>query len=464
VINKRKTEMRNACKLVAILSTLAFPAFAGGALPPIEPSPPQFPDPGVRKMAPGAGGPLAALAAQELDFFAAAQARFQEVDSVSGTLPGEIGIGLGPLFNMNSCAGCHAYPAIGGTSPRTNPEVKVATLDGATNTIPAFISAKGPVREPRYVLNPDGTADGSVHELFTIAGRSDANGCTTPQPDFSDAIAAGNIAFRIPTPLFGLGLVEAVPDQALNDAFAASAGRRAGLGIAGRFNVNGNDGTITRFGWKAQNKSLLLFAGEAYNVEQGVSNEIFTNEKNTDPACANPGGTPEDATPLVSPKASSGSLASDFGSDIVNFAAFARLTAPPTPMDPNTATTHGKQVFEAIGCDGCHTETLTTGASTTVARANVGFSPYSDFAIHRMGTNLADGVLQGIAAGDEFRTAPLWGAGQRLFFLHDGRTADLNQAILSHASDGSEANGVVARFNALPEDSVVDLLKFLRSL
>jgi CxxC motif-containing protein (DUF1111 family) len=456
--------MRNARQLVVILSTISFPAFAGGDLPPPQPSPPQFPDPGVRKTAPGAGGPLAGLSAQELDFFAAAQARFQEVDSVSGTLPGEAGLGLGPLFNMNSCAGCHAYPAIGGTSPKTNPEVKVATLHGATNTVPAFISAQGPVREPRFVLNPDGSVDGSVHELFTIAGRSDANGCTTPQPDFSDAIAAGNVAFRIPTPLFGLGLVEAVPDQTLKDVFAASADRRAALGIAGRFNVNGNDGTITRFGWKAQNKSLLLFAGEAYNVEQGVSNEIFTNEKNADPACANPGGTPEDATPLVSPKASSGSAASDFSSDIVNFAAFARLTAPPTAMNPNTATTTGKQVFEAIGCDGCHAEALTTGASTTAARSNVTFSPYSDFAIHRMGTNLADGVLQGVAAGDEFRTAPLWGVGQRLFFLHDGRTADLNQAILAHASGGSEANGVMAQYNALPEDSIVDLLKFLRSL
>ena len=81
--------------------------------------------------------------------------------------------------------------------------------------------------------------------------------------------------FRIPTPLFGLGLVEATSDQALIDNLHATASARAALGIGGNFNTSGNDGTITRFGWKAQNKSLLIFSGEAYNVEMGVSNELF---------------------------------------------------------------------------------------------------------------------------------------------------------------------------------------------
>ena len=419
--------------------------------------------PGPRGGLGAAGGPLPGLNLLESAYFTAARSRFQEVDSVSGTIPGQTGVGLGPLFNLNSCAGCHAFPAIGGTSPKINPEITVANLNGATNTIPSFISAQGPIREPRFVRNADGTVDGSVHELFTIAGRSDAQGCTTPQPDFTAQVALGNVAFRIPTPLFGLGLVEAVPDLTLKTLFSASASRRLILGIAGRFNVNGNDGTITRFGWKAQNKSLLLFAGEAYNVETGVSNELFVNEKNSDPNCAKSGGTPEDATNLAN-STNSGSPASDYSSDIVNFAAFGRLSAAPTPVTPNTTTILGQLTFQAIGCDGCHTTSMTTGLSSTAARSQVTFSPFSDFALHHMGSGLADGIMQGIAVGDEFRTAPLWGVGQRLFLLHDGRTVDLNTAILSHSGNGSEANMVINNYRALPPAAIVTLLTFLRSL
>ena len=95
---------------------------------------------------------------------------------------------------------------------------------------------------------------------------------------------------------------------------------------------------------------------------------------------------------------------------------------------------------------------------------------YSDILLHHMGPNLADNVSQGVAGGDEFRTAPLWGLGQRIFFLHDGRTNDLVQAIQSHSSNGnrtypsSEANGVVNGYNRLSPSDQQDLLNFLRSL
>ena len=81
-----------------------------------------------------------------------------------------------------------------------------------------------------------------------------------------------------------------------------------------------------------------------------------------------------------------------------------------------------------------------------------------------MGTGLADNVSQGSAGGDQFRTAPLWGLGQRIFFLHDGRTKDLMQAIAAHASQGSEANQVIQNFNNLSNQQQQDLLNFLRSL
>lgn len=89
---------------------------------------------------------------------------------------------------------------------------------------------------------------------------------------------------------------------------------------------------------------------------------------------------------------------------------------------------------------------------------------YSDLLLHRMGTRLEDGISQGDAHGDEFRSAPLWGVGQRIFFLHDGRTRYLLEAIEQHSSSGSEANGVIARFNDLTEQQKQDLLNFLRSL
>ena len=148
----------------------------------------------------------------------------------------------------------------------------------------------------------------------------------------------------------------------------------------------------------------------------------------------------------------------------MNFAAFIRLSAPPQPAPATPWTTFGKSVFEAVGCNLCHIEQHTTARSAWTGQGNVTYFPYSDFELHDMGTGLADRVAQGQATGDQFRTAPLWGVGQRIFFLHDGRTKDLLQAIEDHASDGSEANAVIADFNALPGWAQQALLNFLRSL
>src|SRR5262249_54415566 len=285
-----------------------------------------------------------------------------------------------------------------------------------------------------------------VHALFTIAGRSDAPGCNVAQPNFATELAADNVVFRIPTPLYGLGLVESTPDANLRAAFAANATLKTQLGVSGHFNTNPNDGTITRFGWKAQNKSLMLFSGEAYNVEMGVTNEVFPNEREDDPACQF-NGTPEDSISLdrignvTSP-------ASAHASDTMNFAMFSRLLAAPTQIT-SAAATRGEAVFNAVGCQTCHVTTQVTGKSTVTALNNVAYRPFSDFALHDMGQALNDRVTQGGANGRDWRTAPLWGLGQRLFFLHDGRTSDLAAAIAIHQSQGSEANGVMARFNQL---------------
>jgi len=448
-------------------------------------------DPGPRGGAASAGGPFSTLSANEVAFFTSALAVFREVDSVSGTITGEPGVGLGPTFNMNSCSGCHAQPATGGTSPATNPQIAVATLHGATNTIPSFISINGPVREARFIaVDPttlNSPLDGGVHGLFTIKGRSDAPGCNLAQPNFTFQLANANVSFRIPTPVFGLGLIENTPDATLQANLAANASQKSALGIAGRLNTTGNDGTVTRFGWKAQNKSLEIFSGEAYNVEQGVSNEVFPNERSAVAGCIF-NSTPEDHTNI-------GAGGSTTPSDVINFSAFMRLSAPPTPTTHTTSELNGQSLFSSIGCALCHTVSLTTAASPFTGMGGVTYHPYSDVAIHHMGTDLLDGVMQGGAGPDEFRTAPLWGVGQRLFFLHDGRTSNLLTAILVHADDGgqcttteftasfldesngsiyqpdsrtqfcgSEANGVISNFRNLSTSQKQDILNFLRSL
>ena len=422
-------------------------------------------DPGPRAGAAAAGGFYSALGAGEQAMFTQGMQAFMEVDSVSGGMNGEGGTGLGPGFNGNSCAQCHAQPAIGGSSPGSkspqnpipNPQVGLATLDGAANKVPPFITADGPVREARFIMTitqSGSVPDGGVHDLFSVAGRTDAAGCGLAQPDFAKELGRHNVIFRIPTPVFGLGLVEATPDSVLRANLAANAAQKALLGIRGSFNTSGNDGTITRFGWKAQNKSLLIFSGEAYNVEQGVSNEVFPSERSADGGCAfNP--SPEDF-----PGADPG----EHMSDVLAFAMFARLSAPPTPATPTTSTQNGAALFDTVGCSLCHTATLTSGPSRYSGMSNVAYHPYSDFALHHMGWGLADRITQGAAGPDQFRTAPLWGLGQRLFFLHDGRTSDLVQAIRAHDGRNSEATGTVHRFNTLSPTQAQDLLNFLRSL
>src|SRR5947209_12036947 len=278
-------------------------------------------DPGVRAGNPGAGAPIAGLTTNQLAFFTTGQDDFMQVQSVLGSIPGT-GSGLGPTFNGESCAQCHAQPSTGGTSPFTNPQIGAASAEGATNQVPFFITPNGPVREARFPLTPDlRQRDGGVHDLFTIAGRSDAAGCNLAQPDFLQAAKNGNLIFRIPTPVFGAGLIELIPDSTIRSNLSSKSARKRNLGISGRPNTNGNDGTITRFGWKAQNKSLEIFSGEAYNVEMGVTNELFQTERPSPgeglPASCLFNPTPEDTT-HVAP----GTPNAQVPSDVTQFAVF----------------------------------------------------------------------------------------------------------------------------------------------
>jgi CxxC motif-containing protein (DUF1111 family) len=343
-----------------------------------------------------------------------------------------------------------------------------ACAPGACNPEPLpFIKVDGPVREVRFIRSPDGSPDGGVHDLFTISGRSDARGCRLSQPNFGAAAAENNLIFRIPTPTFGGGLIEAIPDRAILANKLDNQQAKQALGIAGHENREGNTGSITRFGWKAQNKSLLLFSAEAYSVEMGVSNEIFQNERDENTGCVY-NGVPEDHTNYDA------ATTAEVPSDIDKFAIFMRFLAPPTPaqLNPGTpvgqtqqaAVRDGRNVFQQTGCAACHTPSLKTGLSSITALTEKPVNLFSDLLVHHMGAGLADNVQQGNAQGDEFRTAPLWGLGQRSFFLHDGRASDLVLAIQAHSSSGSEANQVIANYTRLSDAQKQALVMFLRSL
>ena len=419
-------------------------------------------------------------------FFNDGLTRFQDVESVSNGANN----GLGPRFNANQCSSCHAQPAVGGSGPAMNSQFAIAGSPLAPNdSTPFFITVNGPTREARFpfFFNSSGGANlnnpnGGVEDLFTVSGRSDAGTCTLRQPSFTTAARANNLIFRIPTPTFGAGLIENLDDSTLLKNRAQNLHNN--FGISGTFNHNGNDGTISRFGWKAQNKSLMIFSGEAYNVEMGISNELFPQDRplpdedgNGNSAgvglpanCLNLSGKgyPEDTD---NPAQTTNAAVLD---DVSAFSNFMRFLAPPPPGPvvlngrpvPQSSISNGASLFSAIGCATCHNPSpgTTQASNFGSALSNQPVPAFSDLEIHHMGTGLADNVSQGGAGGDQFRTAPLWGLGQRIFLLHDGRTTNLHSAIQAHESNGSEANTVEQNFDNLSPSQQQDLLNFLRSL
>jgi CxxC motif-containing protein (DUF1111 family) len=399
--------------------------------------------------------------------------------------------GMGPVFNADQCFICHSQPQIGGSSPKLNPANVIAHRLGGSNSVPAFESADGAFREVRFKFNSDGTRDGGVHSLFTLRGRSDAPECTLAQPDFNGEMRRQNVALRIPLQLFGLGLIEAIQDKAIIANMNAHAEVKRELGISGHPNVVPNNGTVSRFGWKAQNASITIFAGEAYNVEMGISNDLFPIARSEEEDC-NLAYEPFDV-----PRTDSNLYTNPLKimPAWLMFTEFMRLVDAPQPVPFTRSASRGRQLFSEVGCALCHTPSFKTPGVANPQAPSQEIGPhvvalrgqtvnlFSDLLVHHMGANLADNVSQGNAGPDEFRTTPLWGIGQRLFFLHDGRTSDLLVAIREHRSAAhsegrnnpardaesvtygpSEANAVIERFERLAEDEKQDLLDFLRAL
>jgi hypothetical protein len=489
-------------------------------------------DPGVRLGSPGAGKPLDGLTTIEMSVFNEGLQRSIQLESVCDSCadltigqhldPGNANLatqtnssGLGTRFNGDQCTICHNHPALGGSggfmvpNPQDPPDRQrepenpmfdlIPHRKGATNVVPSFITRHGPIREVRFARKSDGTPDGGVHQLFTIVGRSDifppwqSGNCSAAdlaQPDFESEFRRGNLRFRIPLQLFGLGILDGIQDREILERHRATAGVRTQLGISGVPNRSGNDGTIARFGWKAQNKSIAIFAAEAYNVEMGVTNDLFPQATDEVPACTADKSEPNDITRMDADDSRNQAFANPLheSPDWLMFAMLMRFLDAPKPAALSPSAVRGQQLFgtapdhPGIGCAACHSPTMVTPArSETAALQNLAVHAYTDLLIHHMGKNLADDITQGLATGDMFRTAPLWGVGQRRFFLHDGRTADLVKAIEAHYSPAmdcdedyqrsrsscygpSEANIVVGRFRALESEDQQAVIDFLRAL
>jgi CxxC motif-containing protein (DUF1111 family) len=412
--------------------------------------------------------------------------------------------GLGARHNADQCFACHFQPGLGGSGgflvpnpvdlarlgpkaarPPENPQFDlIPHRFGKQNVVPSFQQQFGPIREVRFIYQVDASGnfvldgsgnriiDGGVHQLWVVRGIANdptIAGCALTQPDFEKQVQQNNVAFRIPLQMFGLGLIDSIQDREILGRQAATASQRAALGIAGRPNRSGNDGTITRFGWKAQNKSITMFAGEAYNVEMGITNELFPQAKEEDPGCNGPEKPePNDVTRMGTDDEINQAFKNPIHilADWMQFQLLMRFTDAPQP-DPNPSNNakQGRGVFANVGCALCHTPTMQTAPTLLSAvLQNRPVNLFSDLLLHNMGVGLADGISQGQAGPTEFRTTPLWGVGQRIFFLHDGRTNDLLQAISAHQSAGSEANAVIQNFQALKASDQQAILDFLRSL
>jgi len=352
--------------------------------------------------------------------------------------------GMSPVFNADQCFICHSQPMIGGSSPKHSPADKIVHRLGGTNVVTEFEKPDGACREVRFKFNPEGTRDSGVHSLITLQGRSDTPTCNLKQPNFAAAVRERNIAFRIPLQLFGLGLIESIQDSAIRTNMNANLDRKRELGIAGQPNIVPNNGIISRFGWKAQDGSITIFAGEAYNVEMGISNDAFPIGRSEDPSCSEvyePFDIPRTETTLYNDPLK-------IMPAWLMFTEFMRFVDAPQSVQLSASAQHGEDLFNTVGCALCHTPSFKTPgmANPTTPLEEIGphsvalrgqtVNLFSDLLVHHMGATLADNIVQGNAGPDEFRTTPLWGLGPRLFFLHDGRTSDLLVAIEDHFSAG----------------------------
>ena len=361
------------------------------------------------------GQPLAGLTASELAAFREGGVEFRATETAAG--------GLGPIFNDVSCVACHDAGGTGGASRRT------VTRFGRT---------------VNGVFDPLDSQGGSL-----LQERSINRGIREVVPR-----EANTVARRLATPLFGAGLIEAIPDSTI---VLGTLGRKP-AGIAGKVSVVrdvvSGVNRIGRFGWKAQEATLLAFSGDAYVNEMGITNRFFPTENapNGNVALLARFDRVADVEDEIDPL--------DGKADIDRAADFMRLLAPP-PRGPATASSvAGEAIFRRLDCAVCHTPSMRTGPNVIAALSEKTVGLYSDLLLHDMGA-LGDGIAQGTAGARDMRTAPLWGLRSRPTWLHDGRANTIDQAVRGHAGEAQSSRD---RYVALSAAERQQLLDFLNTL
>jgi CxxC motif-containing protein (DUF1111 family) len=367
---------------------------------------------------PQPGDPLPGLTAAEFEEFRLGRDDFLEVETAEE--------GLGPAFNGTSCAACHSVPAVGGMSAIAEVRAGRLTADGRYEGL-------------------DAAGETLVH-LFSLPGHA----CQPVIPADANIIVR-----RIPIPVFGAGLVEAIADDTI--LALADPDDRDGDGISGRAAIVTDRGTgerrVGRFGWKAQHATLLAFSGDAYRNEMGITNDLFRDEL----AVGIDAARMHVCDPLPDTEDIPDPLTRRRGID--NFASFMRLLAPPERAAGDEATREGERVFAAIGCAACHVPALTTAESRHPLFDRRSVALFSDLLLHDVATG--DGIRQASAGHDEIRTPALWGVRHRRPLLHDGSAATIADAILRH---GGEAGRARAGYDRLGDEARAALLRFLNTL
>jgi CxxC motif-containing protein (DUF1111 family) len=376
---------------------------------------------------PQAGGPLPNLSVEMLAAFNEGRRRFAVVETPA--------TGLGPVFNERSCLECHSSPVAGGTGPHAGTFVTRFGRVGLQD------SDRFGLQTPSLLFNGLANLGGSTIQRRSVA--EDLPDCRLPGEVVPREATA--VGLRQPSPLFGLGLIQAIPETTI---VARADPTDANLdGIAGRANTQ--NGILGRFGWKASVASIANFVGLALVNEIGITNLLYPNE-------LAPQGQPIPPGCKTTPDVEDAD-----GARLTSITAFLTFLSPP-PRGPITdAARRGESLFAKSGCTACHTPVMRTGPSSNPALNQVDAALYSDLLTHYVGAVLDDRIADGDVGGGRWRTPPLWGLRLRKFYLHDGRTSDLAEAIILH---GGEAFAAREGFVALTPAEQADLLAFLQSL
>jgi CxxC motif-containing protein (DUF1111 family) len=334
--------------------------------------------------------------------------------------------GLGPAYNGTSCAVCHNVPAVGGMGIIS--ELRAARTDDKGEFLALDASGE------------------TLFQLFSVPGH----GCQALVPDEATIFAR-----RIPIPLFGAGLIEAIPDAtliALEDP--ADRNHDTVTGRAARVvDLASGAPRVGRFGWKAQHATLLAFGADAYRNEMGITNDLFPTEL----AVGVSADRMRDCDPFPDPEDVVDPRTRRRGID--NFASFMRLLAPVARLPIDAEVEAGDQVFRSVGCAACHVPELRTGPSPDPLFDRQIVRLWSDLLLHDIGTG--DGIKQADALASEFRTPALWGLRVRRPLLHDGSASTIDDAIRRH---GGEAALARRNVELLGDADRAALMRFLKGL